>query len=211
MAASDLFSQDLVRHARQEYRIHAARIGDQAGAVRAQQGAELLKFFHAKKMASIALNVETLPRSYLTHRVVVIALTTMKSTIFAVILGMAVLATGCVDTVTGRKTGGVPFVKDKISSRYQRPMDQVYEAAKEVIRFNGTLVREGTLYGQTNVINNLVKTVEGKVNQRTVWIRVEQIESAVTDLAVQARTPSGGSDIEIAAEIDKQIALKLAR
>lgn len=135
----------------------------------------------------------------------------MKLAIFAVLLSLAVLATGCVETVTGRTTGGVPFVKDTIKSRYQRPMDQVYDAAKEVIQFNGALVREGTLYGQTNVINNMARIVEGKVNERAIWIRVQQIESAVTDVAVQARKPSGGSDIELAAELDKQIALKLVR
>jgi hypothetical protein len=38
----------------------------------------------------------------------------------------------------------------------------------DVIKFNGTLVNETTLYSETN----LVKTVEGKINQRDVWVRV---------------------------------------
>jgi hypothetical protein len=53
--------------------------------------------------------------------------------------------------------------------------------------------------------------IEGKVNQRTVWVRVEQSSPKITDVAVQTRTKSGGSDIELSAEIDKQIALKLVR
>src|ERR1044071_2864086 len=100
----------------------------------------------------------------------------MKTKIFAVILGAAVLATGCVNTVTGGKTAGVPLVKDTIQSNYERQSDQVYQAAKEGIQYNGTLVHEGTLHGQTNAVNNIVRTVEGKVNQRSVWIRVAQVD-----------------------------------
>jgi hypothetical protein len=135
----------------------------------------------------------------------------MKTTIFAALLFFAVLGSGCVETVVGRKTAGVPFVKDRIESRYERPMDEVFQAAREVIAFNGALVHEGILHGQTNAVNNLVRTVEGKINQRTVWVRIEQVEPRVTGVIVQTRTPAGGSDIELAAEIDKQIALKLVR
>lgn len=135
----------------------------------------------------------------------------MNTKIFSGLLGIALLAAGCVDTVTGRKTAAVPFIKDKLESRYERPAEQVFQAAKDVISFNGALVHEGTLYGQTNAIGNTVRTVEGKVNQRTVWVRVEQVEPRVTAVAVQTRTSAGGTDIDLAAEIDKQIALKLVR
>lgn len=135
----------------------------------------------------------------------------MKTTIFAFFLGLAVLATGCVRTLNDTRTVGVPFIKDRIEARYERPMDQVYKAAKDVIAYNGTLVKETTLLGQTNVVNNIAKTVEGRVNQRTVWVRVEQITPKITDVTVQTRTQGGGSDIDLAAEIDKQIALKLVR
>lgn len=135
----------------------------------------------------------------------------MKIRFLAGLLGVALVAVGCVDTVTGRKTAAVPFVKDKIESRYERPAEQVFQAAKEVIAFNGALVHEGVLYGQTNAVGNMVKTIEGRVNQRTVWVRIEQIEPRVTGVAVQTRSSGGGTDIELAAEIDKQIALKLVR
>ena len=140
-------------------------------------------------------------------------MTRMNKRFLAGLLGMvvAIAVTGCVETVTGRKTAAVPFLKDRIESRYERPSDQVFQAAKEVVAFNGTLVNEGILYGQTNAIGNVIKTVEGKVNQRTVWVRIEQIEPRITAVAVQTRTSGGGSDIELAAEIDKQIALKLVR
>jgi hypothetical protein len=135
----------------------------------------------------------------------------MKTKFFAALAGVALLAAGCVNTVTGGKTVGVPLLKDRIEARYERPMEQVFDAAKQVIAEDGVLVHEGTLYGQTNSVGNLVKTVEGKVNQRTVFVRVEQLEQNISGLTVQTRTQGGGSDIDLAAQVDKQIALKLAR
>jgi hypothetical protein len=135
----------------------------------------------------------------------------MKTKIFATFLGLAVLAAGCIDTVNGRKTAGVPFIQDSIQARYERPMNEVFQAAREVIKYNGTLVNESTLFGQTNAVGNIAKVVEGKVNQRTVWVRVEQSDPKVTDVTVQTRTQGGGTDIELSAMIDKQIALKLVR
>jgi len=135
----------------------------------------------------------------------------MKTKMFAAILGLAVLAVGCVQTVTGKRTAGVPFIKDKIEARYERPMDQVFQAAKDVIRDNGVLVNEITLHDQTNTVNGIAKVAEGKVSQNKVWVRVEQMDSRVTAVTVQTRTRGGGSNIDLTAEIDKQIALKLVR
>ena len=126
----------------------------------------------------------------------------------SVIIGAAgalLVSSGCVPTVTGRSTMGVPFVKDAVEGHYERPLDQVYEAAKEVIKFNGTLVTESILHTETN----MVKTVEGKVNQRSVWVRVEAMDPKVTGVAVQTRTKGGGTDLDLAHEMEKQIALKL--
>ena len=135
----------------------------------------------------------------------------MKLKFFAALAGLGLLAAGCVDTVSGGKTVGVPFIKDKIESRYERPPDQVFAAAKDVIREDGTLINEGTLYNQTNSVGNVVKTIQGRVNQRTVWVAIAQEDPKITDVTVQTRTQGGVSDIDLAAQIDKQIALKLAR
>ena len=116
------------------------------------------------------------------------------------------MAVGCVETVTGDKTGGFP-IPDKMSGRYERPLDQVFDAAKDVVKFNGTLVKESIMHTETN----MVKTVEGRINQRSVWVRVESIDPKVTQVMVQTRTQAGGSDLPLAHEIEKQIALKLAR
>jgi hypothetical protein len=122
----------------------------------------------------------------------------------AAVTGVALM--GCVKTVNDRSRAGVPFLKDTIEDRYDVPLERVQQAAMDVIKFNGTLVNETTLYSETN----LVKTVEGKINQRDVWVRVEQEQPKVTLVKVQTRTSGGGTDIDLAHDISKQIALKLA-
>jgi hypothetical protein len=131
----------------------------------------------------------------------------MKTHFFVAVIGAALLVIGCHSTMDGRKRAGVPFVKDQVEGRYERPADKVFAAAREVIKFNGTLVNESTLHGGTN----LVRVLEGKVNQRNVWVRVEPMDAKVTSVVVQVRTKSGGKDTDLTHEIEKQIALQLAR
>jgi hypothetical protein len=99
----------------------------------------------------------------------------------------------------------MPIGKDTKRSRYQRPVDQVFDAAKAVLSESGVLLYWGEDLTKTNV----VKTLQGKVNERSVYISVTAVEPNLSELAVQARTPGGGGDVESAAEIDKLIALKL--
>src|SRR5690349_17535400 len=72
---------------------------------------------------------------------------------------------GCVNTVTDKKTTWVP-ARDTIEDRYEKSVDQVHTAAVDVIKFDGTLVNESIIHSETN----LVKTVEGRINQRNVWV-----------------------------------------
>jgi hypothetical protein len=130
----------------------------------------------------------------------------MKTQFLVGILGGAVLIAGCVSSLDGRKHAGVPFVKDHMEGRYERPADQAYAAAVQVIKFNGTLLKEGTIHG-----TNQVRVIEGKVNQRSVWVRVEPVDPKTSSVIVQARTSGGGKDIELVHELEKQIALQLAR
>ena len=94
---------------------------------------------------------------------------------------------------------GMPFVKDTIEARYERAPMEIWRAAKDVISYNGQLASEDVLKS----------TLEGNVNQRTVWVRVEPLDDRVTRVLVQSRTKAGAADLEMAGEIDKQIALKL--
>ena len=130
----------------------------------------------------------------------------MKTKMLVLLLGGLVLATGCVSTVNDTHTAAVPFVKDKFESRYERPVDQVYAAALEVLKYNGAIGRESIL----NPGPNQVRTIEAKVNGRSVWVRVEAVDAKVTSVVVQVRTKGGGSDLDLTQELQKQIAIKLA-
>lgn len=131
----------------------------------------------------------------------------MNTKVITILCGAFALVVGCVSTVNDRSTAGVPFVKDQVGGQYERSVDQVFQAAKEILSSLGTIVNDSTLYGQTN----MVRTIQGKVDQRNVWIRVEGVDpKPITLLVVQARTKAGGSDLDLAHEIEKQIAVKLA-
>src|SRR5512146_946436 len=94
--------------------------------------------------------------------------------IAAVIL-LAALATGCVKTIDGHVKAGVPLIKDKIVSRYERPVSEIFPAAKEVLALLGKLNREDTIN----------KTVEAKVDTRTVYVKVEEEAPTITRVTTQ--------------------------
>src|SRR5687768_9031885 len=120
---------------------------------------------------------------------------------FLAIAMFVALFTGCYSTPDNRtKLTPVPMGKDKIESRYERPVEQIFAAAKEVLRFNGTLFGE----------NTISHTLEARVDTRTVYVSVDEVEPKISRVVVQARTKARLPDIDLAAEIDKQIALKLA-
>ncbi|GDY22026.1 hypothetical protein LBMAG56_33730 [Verrucomicrobiota bacterium] len=125
----------------------------------------------------------------------------MKKNFLAVLGVVAVLGvtSGCINTLDGRYRAAVPFRKDKIISRYERSVEQVFEAAKVTLSANGILVAE-------NTINH---TLVAKVDTRTVWVAVDQVEPTVTEIVTQVRTKAGGVDIDLASELDKQTALHL--
>jgi hypothetical protein len=108
--------------------------------------------------------------------------------------------TGCYSAPDGRKRAGVPFGKDTFESRYQRSVAQIFTASRQVLELNGTLTGE-------NTINH---SLEAKVDNRTVVVRVDEVEPGVSRVLVLARKKGGVADPDMAAEIDKQIALKLA-
>ena len=108
-------------------------------------------------------------------------------------------STGCVKSLDGRTHFGVP-VKDYVEARYERTPLEIWQAAKDVLSYNGTLYSEDTLKS----------TLEASVNQRTVWVQVTQLDAKVTQVKIQARSKIGGTDVELAGEIDKQIAIRLA-
>ena len=111
----------------------------------------------------------------------------------------ACVLSGCVNTVDGRQSVGIPFIKDKKEALYTRSPMEIWNAAKDVLSFNGRLYGEDVMQS----------TLEASVNTRTVWVKVEPVDASTTRVIVQARTKGGGSDVDLASDIDKQIALRL--
>jgi Protein of unknown function (DUF3568) len=131
----------------------------------------------------------------------------MKKLIFAALAGIVIVTAGCVSTVTDTSSPALTWSTDKISARYQRSVDQVYQAAVTVIQNNGVVLTEYIPHDTTNT----VRALSGKVNQKNVWVRVEAVDSKITELTIQARSSWGVSDVALSSELVTEVALQLAR
>ena len=131
----------------------------------------------------------------------------MKMKIFAAFGGIAIaiITAGCVSTVSDTQTTGI-YTPDKSVARYQRQFDDVYNAAVQVVSHDGILLAEHISHDTTNEVRSL----DGKINGEKVYIQVESIDPQITQVTVQARTSMVG-DTQEAHELDKEIALQLAR
>jgi hypothetical protein len=117
----------------------------------------------------------------------------------AVLTALLIATPGCYKTMDNRSKMGGVFKKDRLAGQYERSLDQVQVAARKVLQYNGTLTSE-------DIVNRILV---GKVDTRTVYVKLVEIEPNLTQVTVQARTKGGSGDIELAAEIEKQIALNL--
>jgi len=129
-----------------------------------------------------------------------IAAMKMNAFFLLAISTIALVVSGCVSTIDGRREAGNPLVKDKIVRVYERPVLQVWAATKDVLGVNGTVFSEDVMQS----------TVSARVDTRTVRVKVESVEPKMTRVTVQVRTKAGNSDLDLGGEIDKQIALRLA-
>jgi len=114
-------------------------------------------------------------------------------------MAAVVSLTGCVSTADGQMKAAVPFRKDKLVSRYEFPIGKVFDAARQTLKDNGVIHSE-------NIVNHSFKA---KCNERWVWVHVEEQQPTVVTVTTQVRTRWGGTDLDLAAEIDKGIALNL--
>jgi Protein of unknown function (DUF3568) len=131
----------------------------------------------------------------------------MKKLIFAALAGIIIVTAGCVSTVTDTSSPALTWSTDKISARYQRSVDQVYQAAVTVVQNNGVVLTEYIPHDTTNT----VRALSGKVNQKNVWVRVEAVDPKITELTIQARSSWGVSDVALASELVTEVALQLER
>ena len=131
----------------------------------------------------------------------------MKKTLFAALAAVALVTVGCVGTVSDTHTFATTWGKDSVAGRYQRTLDQVYQASVAVIQNNGVMINEYIPHDNTNAVRSLL----ARVNDRKVWVRVEAVDPKTTQVDVQARTKWGTRDLDLVHEIEKEIALQLAR
>lgn len=120
----------------------------------------------------------------------------MNRLITCAALGVALLvSTGCYSTPEGRLKPGVPFVRDSMTSSYEAPMVRIHDAAVAIIKKNGSLINDDRI---TNVLR-------GIVDQKNVWVKLDDSQPKVTKITIQVRGAGGGSDVDLAGDLDKQI------
>ncbi len=130
----------------------------------------------------------------------------MKKETFAVIGCVALCVVGCVSTVTEPNPGSMPAYRDRTERRYDRPLNDVFEAAKRALISYGNITAESSFSTSTNQ----VRTLAGSVNQTKVWMRIEGVTPSVTAVVIQMRAKLGGTDLSMAHELENRIALELA-
>jgi hypothetical protein len=132
----------------------------------------------------------------------------MKIKILAGLIGIGTMiaATGCVDTVAGTRAPAMSVGHDSFSNRYERSVDQAYQASLAVLTRDGTMLTEFIPHNSTNT----VRAIYGKVNQRNVWIRVEAVDARVTQVTVEVRTVSGFRDQDLAHQVATEIGIQLS-
>jgi len=111
---------------------------------------------------------------------------------------LAIVGTACVSTIDGHYKAGFP-VKDCIVKRVDRPMEQVQKSAREVL----------SKLGKLEVDNIAANTLQAKVTDCTVFVRMRQVDPKYTEFTVQVRR-GAISDIDLAADISTRIALQLS-
>jgi hypothetical protein len=127
----------------------------------------------------------------------------MKNALLAALLlalAAPAFTTGCVRTEDGRRRAAVPFSgRDRIEGRYERSASEAMNAAREVLARNGTLTNDDAV----------TRTLAGRIDTRTVWVRVEELDPRLALVIVQARSKGGTADVTLASQIQTQIALRL--
>ena len=63
---------------------------------------------------------------------------TFRLFLLCIASSLAAVSVGCISTPQGKQFG-LPGVRDTVVSRYERPMDQVLNSAREVLSRTGTL------------------------------------------------------------------------
>jgi hypothetical protein len=124
----------------------------------------------------------------------------LKWTLVSLACVTTLFVNGCVDTVDGRHRAGMPFQKDRAEGRYARPTADLWAAAKDVLKYHGTINSEDITR----------QSLHGNVDERDIWITVGAVDATVSQVIVQARSKGGFADYQMAAYLEKEIAVRLA-
>jgi len=122
--------------------------------------------------------------------------------IFSLSLVIAAIGlSGCVETLDNRhRATWNPVGKDRVEGRYDRSPAEIWAATEDVLKHQGTVVGKDTL---KNVL-------EASVDERTIWVKIDEFDTKTTRVLVQAHTKGGLPDLEMAGFIKEQIAIRLA-
>jgi hypothetical protein len=124
-----------------------------------------------------------------------------------ILAGAALCLAGCVNTVTQDNPGKPPAYRDRIEAQYKQPAQKVFEAAKRAFTSFGNITRESASVSSAAQLCY----IEGAINQDRVYIRIEGISPSSTKMIVQVRAPMGGTNLQMANEIQRQTEVELAR
>lgn len=130
----------------------------------------------------------------------------MKKEAVALVAVVALCVVGCVSTVTEPTPGSMPAYRDRVERRFDRALNEVFEASKRALTSYGNITGESSFSTSTNQ----VRTLSGSVNQAKVWVRIEGVAPSATLVTVQMRAKLGGTDLTMAQELENRIALELA-
>ena len=126
----------------------------------------------------------------------------IKLTLLAAV-ALPTFFTGCFTTQDGKsKLTTIPWRKDKIERRYDRPVDAVMNATQKAVETLGTV----TSVEQTKNV------ITGRINSRYVWIKVapdKQAPANISSVTFQVRTKYRNPDMQVAADLAQQTTLAL--
>ena len=101
----------------------------------------------------------------------------MSKTLSLLAIILLVAGTGCTQTGSGSRKATIPLAKNTIQSRYNRPVAEIFTAARNVLSHYGTLTGE-------NTINS---SLEAQVDNRSVYVRVDEVEPGVSRVRAACR------------------------